>query len=432
MFGFRESLYATTPIPPTEEGQALLVGRQSELARLKMQLASTALHPCIEGDNGVGKTSLVSVAGYELSEEFRHRRTSQAMVPLARQFQLTPDDAVEDFRRRVLFAVAQGFVEHYELLKSGGLDVPDVVDVRKWLTQGMYRQRATGLSFGGFGGSLGRSTSPNTSAGYSEAGFASTVESWLRRCFPVAHSGGLICVVDNLELLETSQRARSLLESMRDEVLGLPGLRWVLCGSRGIVRTAAASSRLEGRLADPMELGPLPHDVAPDVISARRRTYSLGSDAVPPVGRRGFRHLYDVLNQNLRNALKYADDFSLWLASEEDPPWTRESNDHLLEVWLTTKADEHHKDTHLGEAAWRVFDRLCELGGNSAPGDHEAFGYSSSKAMRLQIKSLEEVNLVLSAVDQSDKRKRTISITPRGWLVLYARSGYLSNDNWSR
>jgi hypothetical protein len=63
-YGFRDSPYATAPVPANEEGQRLFVGRSKELRRLGLLLNSAATHPTIEGENGVGKTSLVSVAGY--------------------------------------------------------------------------------------------------------------------------------------------------------------------------------------------------------------------------------------------------------------------------------------------------------------------------------------------------------------------------------
>lgn len=47
-FGFRESPYATDPIPPTEEGDRLLVGREREIKRLTNHLTSSGLHPTIE------------------------------------------------------------------------------------------------------------------------------------------------------------------------------------------------------------------------------------------------------------------------------------------------------------------------------------------------------------------------------------------------
>lgn len=423
-FGFRESLYATGPIPATAEGERLLVGRGTELRWLKVMLGSSELHPTIEGENGVGKTSLVAVAGYQLFKEFKKGRTGQALVPLHKSFQLTAGDAVGGVRRRVLLEAAQGMIDRFDDLRAGGLDVPDVRDMRRWLTRAVQWQGSGGLSAAGFGVSAGGGASLNTSAGFSESGFESVVEGWLRQCFPSAQAGGFICVLDNLELLETSQAARTLLEAMRDEVLGLPGLRWVLCGSRGIVQTAASSPRLEGRLASPLVVGALSHEAVTEVISTRRAAYRIRPDAVAPVGRSAFRHVYDILNSNLRNALKQADDFSVWLALNSQPPWRGDVNWQLFEVWLTEKADDYHNQTQLGHAAWRVFGKLAELGGTCSPSDNEVFGYNAPVALRPQIKALEDANLVVSSIDETDKRRKTISITPRGWLVEYARAGY--------
>ena len=45
-------------------------------------------------------------------------------------------------------------------------------------------------------------------------------------------------------------------------------------------------------------------------------------------------------------------------------------------------------------------------------------------ALRPQIKSLEDGQLVQSSKDDNDKRRKTIVVTPRGWLVNYKRTGY--------
>src|SRR5690606_32625496 len=152
-------------------------------------------------------------------------------------------------------------------LKSRGLAVPNTSSVDKWLNAPLFKSGGFGANVLGSGGEVSRGTEPNTSQGFTEAGFLAIVTRWLRECFPSRQSGGFICVIDNLELLETSQAARSLLESMRDSVLDLPGLRWVLCGARGIMRTAASSQRLEGRLAEPLELRPVDDKSVADVIA---------------------------------------------------------------------------------------------------------------------------------------------------------------------
>lgn len=423
-FGFRESPYATDPIPPTEEGDRLLVGREREIKRLTNHLTSSGLHPTIEGDNGVGKTSLVSVTGYRLSTKLGSGETNQALLPLRRTFQLTPGDTGDTLARKVFFEVARAFIDHRDILKKRGFRVPNVDDVNRWLNAPVFSARGGGVSVLGSGVSASASSAPNTAAGFSEAGFSAMMDKWLGDCFSSKQAGGFICVIDNLELLETSQNARSLLESIRDTVLDQRGLRWVLCGARGIVRTAASSQRLEGRLAEPMELDPISDRDVDQVVARRIEVYRSHAGAVAPVGPEGFRHLYDVLNRNLRNALKFCEDFAFWLIEEGTKSDDPDENLQLLEVWLTDQADRYNQQTRLGNRAWTVFDTLATMKGSCSPSDYDAFEFNSSMAMRPHVKALEDANLVQSTFDDYDKRRKTIVMTPRGWLVRYARAGY--------
>jgi hypothetical protein len=50
---------------------------------------------------------------------------------------------------------------------------------------------------------------PSTSSGFSAAGFRNTIRMWLEMAFPTRSSGGFLCVIDNLELLETSRTRMS-------------------------------------------------------------------------------------------------------------------------------------------------------------------------------------------------------------------------------
>jgi MoxR-like ATPase len=79
--GFSESPYATASLPPSEQGNRLLVGREDELERLLNVLRYTARHATIEGDNGVGKTSLVSIAAYRAKQEKSTRRKLSSCCP---------------------------------------------------------------------------------------------------------------------------------------------------------------------------------------------------------------------------------------------------------------------------------------------------------------------------------------------------------------
>ncbi len=286
-YGFRSSPYATEPIPPTEEGDKLLVGREAEISRLTTYLTSSGLHPTIEGENGVGKTSLVSVAGFRLRQALERGSAQEAFIPLRRTFQLIPTASIDGLSTKVYYEVANAFIEYHDLLKSSGLRMPDIGDIDRWLNAPLFASTGGDVSILGSGANAERSTEPNTSPGFRDAGFSAAIDRWLRQAFPSRSTGGFIAVIDNLELLETSQAARLMLESMRDTVLDQPGLRWVLCGSRGIVRTGASSPRLEGRLAEPMDVRPIADEEVAEVIARRIETFRIRPDATAPVGPAG-------------------------------------------------------------------------------------------------------------------------------------------------
>lgn len=425
-FGFSDSPYTTEPVPATEVGETLLVGRTEELRRLGLLLTSSATHPTIEGENGVGKTSLVSVAGFQARRAFERGETDQILIPLPEAFQIEAGVTVESFIRKLYFALAQGFIENHSLLAGAGRPVPNVNKIETWLNSPIISSHSGGVNAGGFGLSGGRSSSANSSAGFSEAGFHTAVETWLRECFPTRQSGGFICVLDNLELLQTHQAARDLLEALRDSAFNRKGMRWVLCGARGIMRSGASSSRLQGVLADPMDLRPLDDEFVPDVIARRLEVFGIDDDAYAPVEPEGFRHLYEVGNRNLRGALKYCEDYALWLALEGgEPPEGSKDKLETLEVWMALTAEKYLEATRgVGDRAWEVFDGIVARGGSISPSDFADFGFESPQAMRGRMRALEDAVLVESSVDESDKRRRLIEITARGWIVNYQRSGY--------
>jgi hypothetical protein len=427
-YGFEASPYTPDPVPPTATGERLLVGRADELRRVGMLIASAATHPTIEGDNGVGKTSLVAVASYLARRAFEKRESTQLLIPLERPFQLAPADTQDVFERRLYFAVAEGFLQNEKLLLAGERDIPSTDDVRAWLTSPVFRSGGGGGSAFGFGASGVHGASPNTSAGFTEAGFRHAVDSWLDRAFP-SGGEGFICVLDNLELLQTHKAARDLLEALRDSVFNRRGLRWVLCGARGIMRAAAASPRLHGVLADPMVLDPLDDEFVPEVVERRIEVFRKeGVDAYAPVDPDGFRHLYEVGNRNLRNALKYAEDYALWLQIEgQARPIESDEKRSLLEVWMATSAEKYLGDiSGVGQRAWDVFDGIVSRGGSISPADFGEFGFETPQAMRGQMRALEGSMLVETSVDETDQRRRLIEVTSKGWIVNYQRSGYMT------
>ncbi|WP_157357456.1 hypothetical protein [Amycolatopsis nigrescens] len=412
-------------MPATEEGNELLVGREEEIKKLEVRVAECGNHVTIEGDNGVGKTSLLSVVAYRLRSSSEAGESPQLFLPLCEVFQLNPEDSVDEFVKKVYYQIASTIDKEYPVLRRYAHRVPDIADVRSWLRAPLLHSTGTNVSALGFGAGGSRGRSVNSSAGFADSGFKATIDEWLPQLFPTNQSGGFVGVIDNLELLETTQNARRLLEGLRDPLLNRRGLRWILCGARGIVRTAVSSQRLEGRLAEPLEIRPISDGYVSAAIERRIERYRVDENAVAPLGPESFQYLYDVLNCNLRNAFKYARDFSFWLLEEGTLSGDASEYDGYFRAWLAEQADRHNEQTDLTKRAWQVFDDLASGRGWCSPGDFEEFGFNSMPRMRTHIKALEQENLVFTSLnDESDKRRKTICMTPRGWLVRYSRSGY--------
>ena len=87
--GYTDNPYSPRPIEANELGVQLLVGREKELKKLQNYIKSSDTHATLEGPNGVGKTSLVAVTGYQLLSSFKDKQSQQALIPIPEPFQLS-------------------------------------------------------------------------------------------------------------------------------------------------------------------------------------------------------------------------------------------------------------------------------------------------------------------------------------------------------
>lgn len=423
-FGYRASPYDPEPIRPDAEGARLFVGRDKQLKQLLGRIYSQQKHPTVEGDNGVGKTSLVRVAGYTALQDVEKGRTSKLFLPVTKAFQLNAAATVAEVREDVLYAVAQTLIRHKQLLESNGRDVRGVKALDDYLNKSGGKAGTINLMIPGVGGfGIGGSTG-SPGPGYALSGFAKAVEAILGQVFPEPKEhGGVLCLIDNLELLRTSQAARRLLEELRDPVIRHPALKWVLCGARGIVRGAASSDALQGVLGAPIELKPVSDEEVPLLIERRLETFALRADAYPPVTPEEFVFLYDVLNANLRTALGFCEDYASHLADEDLIYERPEERTAALKEWLLSQAElSYEAATSIKGRAWKLFDDLVAEGGSCAPSDYQKLDFNSSEAMRNQMANLEQADLVKSDVGDEDKRRKTTAVTTSGWLVNFWRA----------
>ncbi len=202
-WGFTGSPFQTTSLPPSALGEQLLVGRDVELATLMRRISAPPKLATLEGLNGVGKTSIVNVAGYKMFNQHVESASGPLYVPCRKIFQLNPNQDLPTFIDAVLMEVAQTLIdsavarrEKFPGLRTAGVD--------RWLNAPQL------LSFqaGGWGFQAGYQSEMNTSAGFERSGFRKAVASCLGQIFPTPVAGGVIHTIDNLELLQSSDVAR--------------------------------------------------------------------------------------------------------------------------------------------------------------------------------------------------------------------------------
>lgn len=413
-WGFTGSPFQTTSLPATTLGQQLLVGREAELATLMRRIAAPPKLATLEGLNGVGKTSVVNVAAFRLFDQHVQTGSGALYVPCRKIFQLNPNQDLPTFIDGVLMEVAQTLIDRaalirqtYPALRTTGID--------RWLNSPQLLSFQAGAS----GFQAGYQAETNTSSGFERSGFRKAVALTLEQVFPSPEAGGVICTIDNLELLQSSDAARQQLEQLRDELLSLPGLRWVLCGALGIVYGVVASPRLEGYLHKPIEVGEISTHHAADILRSRLAVYSTtGSIPYLPMRPEDFAKLYEVLRGNLRSVLSYADDFCQSI-SDGQAPMGDAQRQSMFNQWMSEQASAAFDAVRqeLRPRAVEVFEKATSVGGVFSPSDFEDFNFNSVQAFRPSIRDLEAVGLLVSTQDDGDKRRKTIQVTPKGWMV---------------
>ncbi len=314
-WGFNSSPFETTSLPSNEIGERLLIGRDLTLKSLINRISSHSKMATIEGLVGVGKTSVLNVALYKILKEFQDDQSKPLYLPCRKPFQLDPAIGNDDFIDSVYLNIAQTLIDNDEVIKLHGQYI-DINPIKRLLNS----PESLSLQAGVLNFQLGYQRSINTARGFERMGFRNQIDGFIRQIFPDPENGSILCVIDNLELLKTSEKARSIFEQLRDELFLARGLKWIFCGSLGIVRGLATSPRLDGFLHIPIEVGEIGQTYAKDILASRIKAYAKNvNDAYLPLVNDDFVRLYNIMRGNTRSILSYADNYCYWVSDRELP-----------------------------------------------------------------------------------------------------------------
>lgn len=208
-WGFSEDPFSYRPLGGDEVGQNLLVGRDKEKRAIKMRLRKTDKVCTVEGDIGIGKTSLVNVSIFECYEEWKDNKEElPLLIPCINEFQLKEDLEIDVLRKEILINLAKTIIKYKEVLKSQeayfAKEIEELFE---------YKQKAGvsgGLTICGFGVNGGVDKNINTSKVFENELLFNMIEEILIRTFNRL-DGGIVCLIDNIELVNTNKKARELI-----------------------------------------------------------------------------------------------------------------------------------------------------------------------------------------------------------------------------
>jgi hypothetical protein len=430
-WGFHENPLQPTALNPDDRGERLLVGRETELDVVCRRLHKQKKITCVEGPVGFGKTSLVNIAAHKCFKAFARKETDQLLIPCRQTFQLDKSDTTETFSSRVFAAVAQTLLETSINMKSLSLDMEGINQVDNWLNS----PRAKAFSLGLTGLSVGVGVAPNTSGGFATAGFENRVVSWLKEIFKSHGNGGVVCIVDNLELLETTAKARATLEALRDRLFSTVGLRWVFCGASGVVHSIASSPRLNGFTTRPIvEVNHLSPEATDAVLRSRIAEFAIRPDQTYlPILESSFNELYKILNFNLRDLLSYTDNYCTEVFDSGSFPKNDTAKAKRFEAWLRGETVDQYKSlqSRIHADAWTVLDTAMgrQFAGTFGPGDYPVFRANDLKSLSEDtflkfLRGFEKhglLNRMVREGDEDEGKQTLYSVTSKAALVHYAR-----------
>lgn len=454
-YGLSENPFLVHALEPDERGLRLLIGRDTQIQLVAQKLHKHGKITCLDGHVGVGKTSLVNVAAYLCHRSFDEGKTTQLLLPMSESFQLSRDEDANAFCALVFRRVAQTLLKYREKLRAIGDASNHSAGIAAWLNAPIVEHINGAMGVTGtvgvpgafsVGGTAGTSSAQqvNTSDGFSAQGFELWVKTWLEQLFTVQGNGGVVCVIDNLELLETGANARRTLEALRDRLFNVKGLRWVFCGANGVIHALAASPRLAAYLNTPiLDVGHVQPSAIRPLIQARYAEFAMKDQAdveqCLPLRLQDLEALYKIANYNLRHLLSLADEYCDLLHSTRTQLATDEQKAKRFVKWL----DKHTVETYSNLAsrlpadAWVILDLVMsdDYKGTFGVGDFDALNQNSlvtlaKSTFEKRLRDLLKHGIISKSIEDDgagsgsgdDEFKREVfTVTSKGSLVHYAR-----------
>lgn len=398
-FGLRGNPFADRPIRANESGPRLLVGRDDEVGLLLTRLASSTSANTVEGPNGVGKTSLSMVAAHVAESNGIDAGTP--FILCREPLFLEAHDTATTFELRALGLLANNILASKAPTEEAGGVWPlaeRIQDVLEDCAGDVFELDVSVLR--------------------------DAVRAWLTRFEEANPDGAFIMIIDNLEVAATVNNPRVALEAVRDTVLALPAVRWIICGTPGAVRGIVSSPRLYGRLFEPLRLQPVPPESASEVLGRRYATLAISGTPDPPISGGTFQLIYGIVGHDLRAALSLCEGF-VTEAWEDIRRLDSDERAREFVSWVRRVASVHAASLEtLPEYSQKLVEDLGQIGGSWRATENQLFGATSLDALRTMVAELADAAMVV-VEDVLDEDAWSFRLSTQGHLAYAYAQGHL-------
>lgn len=368
--GYWGNPYDTRPLGITETGIELLVGRERIRNELLTQLRASTAHPALAGPYGGGKTSLVRCLMSELEAEAREFDGGELLVPTPELMSPSGGEDAKEFVQRCLLQLCTTLLRWSHQISAAGGRVSDRVEaLSPFIAEPTHTSRSGGASIGGVGGSGSTATSLNTNFEVQSNGFPQLVREALAEAFPADASGAMVACIDDIEAYGGAEKILSFLSEIREPLLKLPGVKWIVVGADEALDGVDQSPRLTGVVSALSDLSILSGEVVGEVVERRIATFHVGSIVVVPVNGTAFADIYEKSGRHLRAALNLALKFAVY--ADDQGILDSESLNRTEEIdengpWLRLDVPPAEVGSFLDQVSLAAWDRVSGLGSAAA------------------------------------------------------------------
>lgn len=368
--GFWGNPYDTRPLGNDRNAGELLVGREKIQSDLRAHLQASTAHATLAGPYGGGKTSVVRCLINEMSRNSQLFSSGQLFLPVAAPISPNKQEDPRRFAERCLLELGTALVSGAQAIEAAGGQVGRRLHaLGDFVGKPILVSGSMGANVFGTGATGAKAIAPNTGFGFQVSGLEQLVREALKEAFPADELGAVVACIDDVELCGESEQVLQFLSDIREPLLTLPGVKWIILGADEVLEGVGDHPRLAGVVSGLRGLPLLPESSIAGVVEKRIELYHAGFDVVVPVSGEAFSRIYERSGRHLRSALSHSLEFSVYADNrgilDSDLLVKSEQEDEQGQ-WLRRDVPPEFIDQFLNGLSLGAWDGLAKIGGAAA------------------------------------------------------------------